>query len=244
MRGQLSLTTVQPAPFHAVALLHPACLASLYYHPFDVFCYAAAMLHLSDLPSRLAFIQEAERLKTVLRSAHSSGGRQESTAEHSWRLCLLAMTLQDLLGPLDMGRVLQLCVVHDLGEALHGDVPAPQQSATGDKDAQERRDLLTLAEGLPAERQAWLLGLWEEYTQAQTLEARVVKALDKIETIIQHNQGANPPDFDYAFNLDYGRRHADVHPVIAELRALVDADTRQHAERAAAQTVGRTPLAG
>ncbi|MFY9510890.1 MAG: HD domain-containing protein [Rubrivivax sp.] len=186
---------------------------------------------MSDLLGRLAFIHEAERLKNVLRSGHSSAGRPESTAEHSWRLCLLAMSLQDLLGPLDFERVLKLCVVHDLGEALGGDVPATAQAtAADDKSQRERRDLATLAQTLPAPLQASLLALWDEYEHAATPEARVVKALDKIETIIQHNQGANPADFDYAFNLQYGQKYAAVHPVIAELRALVDAQTRAHTE--------------
>ena len=64
----------------------------------------------------------------------------------------------------------------------------------------------------------------QEIVWLATPEARAVKALDKLETIIQHNQGANPPDFDYAFNLHYGRSHTDAasEPVLAEIRALVD----------------------
>jgi putative hydrolases of HD superfamily len=182
------------------------------------------------LSGRLVFVQEAERLKQVLRSATTSGGRHESTAEHSWRLCLLAMTLQDLLGPLDFERVLKLCVVHDLGEALSGDVPATAQIDAALKSDQERRDLRRLTQSLPDGPRQALLALWEDYEVAGSPEARIVKALDKIETIIQHNQGANAPDFDYRFNLGYGRRYADVHPVVAALRARVDADTLQNAE--------------
>lgn len=184
------------------------------------------------LQGRLQFIREAERLKTVLRSGHTSTGRPESTAEHTWRLCLLAITFQDLLGPLDFERVLKLCVIHDLGEAIGGDIPATVQAQRPAKSDQERQDLLTLSTTLPAPLQAELIALWDEYENATTREARVVKALDKIETIIQHNQGANPPDFDYAFNLGYGRKFIDEHPVIAELRAIVDEDTRAHARRA------------
>jgi putative hydrolase of HD superfamily len=84
------------------------------------------------------------------------------------------------------------------------------------------------------------LSLWEDYEFARTPEARIVKALDKIETIIQHNQGLNPADFDYAFNLQYGRNYADVHPVISQLRTLVDSATRSHAA-AAGQVDGSTP---
>ncbi|MFM2400144.1 MAG: hypothetical protein RL341_2301 [Pseudomonadota bacterium] len=188
---------------------------------------------MSDLHGRLTFIREAERLKNTLRSAHTSTGRTESTAEHTWRLCLLAMTFEDLLGPLDFERVLKLCIVHDLGEAINGDVPAISQTQEQDKSGRERRDLIELSKSAPPALQAELLALWDEYEHMATREAQIVKALDKIETIIQHNQGANPPDFDYLFNLEYGKRYAGAHPIITELRALVDAETQSNADRSA-----------
>ena len=181
---------------------------------------------MSDIQGRLTFIQEAERLKSVLRSAHTSTGRQESTAEHTWRLCLLALAFQDLLQPLDYERVLKLCVIHDLGETLGGDVPAVAQSAGSDKSDRERADLLQLTKTLPLSLRTELIELWEDYESASSREARVVKALDKIETIIQHNQGANPDSFDYSFNLTYGIKYTNEFSVIAELRAIVDAETR------------------
>ena len=75
-----------------------------------------------------------------------------------------------------------------------------------------------------------IVELWDEYEAASTREARVAKALDKLETIMQHNQGRNPPAFDYAFNLEYGRRYTTDDPVIAEIRALLDAETRTLAD--------------
>lgn len=185
----------------------------------------------NDLTGRITFIQEAERLKNVLRSAHTSEGRQESTAEHTWRLCLMALTFADHLGPVDLAKVLKLCVVHDLGEAIHGDIPAIHQTPSSGKAEQEREDLRELTKTLPAALQEEILGLWEDYENARSREARIVKALDKLETIIQHNQGLNPPDFDYAFNLDYGRKHTGAEPLFAEIRALLDEDTRRNAER-------------
>lgn len=186
----------------------------------------------NDLTGRITFIQEAERLKNVLRSAHTSEGRQESTAEHTWRLCLMALTFADRLGPVDLAKVLKLCVVHDLGEAIHGDIPAIHQTPFSGKAEQEREDLRELTKTLPPALQEEILGLWEDYEHAQSREARIVKALDKLETIIQHNQGLNPPDFDYAFNLDYGRKHTGAEPLFAEIRALLDEDTRRNAAKA------------
>ena len=103
----------------------------------------------SRIEGILAFIGEAERLKTVLRSAWTRTGRQESTADHTWRLCLLAMMLKSEAQDLDFPRVLEMALVHDLGEALSGDVPAPLAGTTPDKDAQERTDSISSPERSP-----------------------------------------------------------------------------------------------
>jgi len=57
----------------------------------------------------------------------------------------------------------------------------------------------------------------------------VAKALDKLETILQHTQGANPPDFDYRYNLEYGRRFTADHPVMVALREILDRETERRA---------------
>jgi putative hydrolases of HD superfamily len=119
-----------------------------------------------DISARLKFINEAERLKNVLRRSHTSEGRQESTAEHTWRLCLLAMVFEDELPGLDFAKVLKMCVVHDLGEAINGDVPAVVQGTTDDKSQRERRDLIALMEGLSPELRDTFLSLWDEYEEA------------------------------------------------------------------------------
>ncbi|CAM4035044.1 5'-deoxynucleotidase [Pseudomonas wadenswilerensis] len=181
----------------------------------------------TTLTGRLAFLREAEKLKDVLRSAHTSSGRPESTAEHSWRLCLMAIVFADQLPALDMLKVLKLCVIHDLGEALHGDIPAVSQADHPDKSEQERADLLELTRSLDAPIQAEILALWEEYEHASSEEALAVKALDKLETLLQHTQGDNPSDFDYAFNLGYGRKYTNASPLFQNLRALIDEDTRR-----------------
>ncbi|VVD66346.1 phosphohydrolase [Pandoraea capi] len=178
------------------------------------------------IDGRLSFLRACERLKDVLRSAHTSAGRRESTAEHSWRLGLMAMVFMDRLGDVDPLRVMALCLVHDLGEALHGDVPAPAQRADVDKDAAERRDLLTICASLDAPLRDQIVALWDEYSQAATPEARAVKALDKLETMLQHAQGDNPPDFDYAFNLEYGRKATDAVPSLRDVRQRIDDATQ------------------
>lgn len=184
----------------------------------------------ANYENHLAFIREAQRLKDVLRSGHTAQGRRESTAEHSWRLCLMVLVFARELPGLDLLRLLKICIIHDLGEAIGGDIPAIAQDGSPDKADRERADLVKLLAPLPPDLQKEFLGLWDEYDAAVTPEARAAKALDKLETLIQHNQGANPPDFDYRFNLTYGQKYTDADPLFAALRALVDADTRRRVE--------------
>lgn len=188
-----------------------------------------------DIESLLAFLRGVETLKTTHRSGYTSAGTPESVAEHTWRLSLMAMLIQPSISDVDFARLVKMCLVHDLGEAIGGDVPAPEQArrtAAGDpgKSADERRDLVALVNPLPQAQRDEILGLWDEYEAAATREAQLAKALDKLETILQHTQGRNPADFDYAFNLDYGRQHTDRVPLVAAIRSLVDRETARLAD--------------
>src|SRR5687768_7809236 len=183
----------------------------------------------SELDGILAFLRATERLKNVTRSAWSSEGRRESVAEHSWRLCLMAMMLHPAFPDVDFARLVKICIIHDLGEAIGGDIPAPLQAGAGSKSDTERRDLLTLLEPLPAGLRSEVAALWDEYEEARSPEARLAKALDKLETIMQHNQGSNPADFDYRFNLGYGRRFTVGEPLIERIREILDKETEERA---------------
>ena len=142
-----------------------------------------------DRDAYLDFFRAAGGLKDTLRSGQTPRGRPESTAEHCWRLCLMAVALEEVL-EVDLGRLIRLLVVHDLGEALRGDVPAPLQ--TGDKSAEERADMAALLGTLPAGVAARLMALWDEYNAVATPEARLAKGLDRLETVLTHTEGAPP----------------------------------------------------
>jgi putative hydrolase of HD superfamily len=183
-----------------------------------------------EIEGVLEFLRTAERLKTVPRSGWTSTGQRESVAEHTWRLCLMAMVLYGRAPGIDLARLLRMCVIHDLGEAIGGDVPAPAQQAGAGKAGQERADLLQLTASLPPGLQQEILELWDEYEAASSAEARLAKGLDKLETILQHTQGQNPADFDYAFNLGYGQQYTAADPVMAALRARLDEETARRAK--------------
>ena len=146
-------------------------------------------------------------------------------------MALLAAVLTGERPELDMQRVVLMCLIHDLGEAFDGDVPAIAQTAPGVKAASELAAMERLTRLLPPEAGATIREIWEEYEACQTPEARWVKALDKAETIIQHNQGANPAGFDYAFNLTYGSEYFDDGALLSDLRLLLDEETGRHVRR-------------
>jgi putative hydrolase of HD superfamily len=150
----------------------------------------------------------------------------------------MVLVLRPAFPDVDFAKLVRICIIHDLGEAIHGDVSAPEQArraaegTLAGKAEQERRDLMELLSPLPPRQRDEIAALWDEYEAATSPEAKLAKALDKIETIMQHNQGLNPPDFDYRFNLDYGRKHTADIPLIAELRRILDLETEARAVEA------------
>jgi len=183
----------------------------------------------AEIIERLRALRRAEGLKTKLRSGFLTDGTPESTAAHSWRLALWVMIFADQFEGLNIQRMLELAVIHDLGEAISGDIPAPLQTDGADKLDQERRDLAEVLGSLPEADRERMISIWEEYETGETPEAKWIKAFDKLETILQHNQGQNPDDFDYVFNLTYGLDKTDALPLTKAIRAILDADTQANA---------------
>ena len=86
-----------------------------------------------DIMKIISFIEEAELLKSVVRTAWTSQGRRESTAEHSWRLALLTGVMHDNYPELDLSRMLMMCLIHDIGEIYEGDISAALRPDQEDK---------------------------------------------------------------------------------------------------------------
>ena len=190
----------------------------------------------ADLQGTLEFLRAAESLKYLTRTSWTSDDQQETVAAHTWRLCLMALVLTPHFPGIDAGKLLRICLVHDLGEAISGDISAALQSSLPNKAGQERADLLQLVQPLPNGVQGEIMALWEEYEAAASPEAKLAKGLDKLETILQHNQGVMPAGFDFLFNIGYGAAYTRDHPVLSALRGVLDADTEQHARAQSADT--------
>ncbi|MGQ0561201.1 MAG: HD domain-containing protein [Gemmatimonadota bacterium] len=184
----------------------------------------------SEIEGVLEFLRAAEKLKNTVRTSWTSSGQPESVAQHTWRLCLMALVFAPSYPDIDSARLIKICIIHDLGEAIGGDIPAIQQVPGVSKAGKEREDLLELLSPLPERLREEITALWDEYEAATSREAKLAKALDKLETIMQHNQGCNPADFDYRFNLEYGKRFTAADSLIESVRAVLDRETLARAK--------------
>ena len=180
----------------------------------------------------LQVLHTAEKLKDTTRHCDTSGGRRESVAEHSWRLTLMAFFLRDEFPALDMDKVLRMCLVHDLGECFTGDIPSFLKTAADT----EREDILLerWVRGLPAPYCTELTALYGEMDALETQEARLYKALDKLEAVIQHNEAPISTWLprEYALNMTYADENVAFSPYLTALREAVRDETRAKIEAA------------
>ena len=134
----------------------------------------------------LEILHVAERLKDTPRHCTTRLGRTESVAEHSWRVSLMAFLLRGEFPELDMDKVICMCLIHDLGECFTGDIPTFLKT---NEDRETEDSLLSRwVRGLPTEISGRMNTLYREMDALQTPEARLYKALDKLEALIQHNE--------------------------------------------------------
>ena len=182
---------------------------------------------MNNIDQVIRFIKEIENLKSVTRTAWTKTGRRESTAEHSWRLAMLLMVLSDDFKDLDIDKAIKMSLVHDLGELYDGDISAKLQNDNDNKAEMEEKAMRRMLTILPENLAENIYDLWKEYNECSTKEAKLVKAMDKLETIVQHNQGDNPEDFDYEFNLQYGKQYFMDNEILEYMRYIIDEDTKE-----------------
>ena len=173
----------------------------------------------------LDIIQIAERLKDTTRHCYTSGGRRESVAEHSWMTTLMAFFLRDEFPEADMNKVMQMCVIHDLGEAFTGDIPSFYKSA--EHEQKEEAMLSQWVSSLPDTYAQQMQSLYAEMAARETVEAKIYKAIDNLEAVIQHNLSdlSTWIPLEYELNQTYGTDKVAFSAYLTELRKLAKEDT-------------------
>lgn len=169
----------------------------------------------------------AERLKDATRHCYTSGGRHESVGEHSWRAALMAFFLRDEFPEADIDKVIRMCLIHDLGEAFTGDIPSFVKTSAD--EANEDRLLNDWVSSLPAPYAAEMQALYTEMAALETTEAKIYKAIDGLEAIIQHNESdlSTWIPREYELNVTYANDKVAFSPYLQALRQAIREDTLQ-----------------
>ena len=166
----------------------------------------------------LEFLAMAEKLKCNTRHSYTSSGRHESVAEHSFRLALMAYMVSDEVPEIDTDKVIRMCLIHDLGEAITGDIPSFEK--TDSDEAAEDSAVSGFVNQLPEYWKKQLGEMYSEMNELKTPEAKLYKALDKLEAVIQHNEAdiSTWLPLEYELQLTYGTEECSFNEYINSLR--------------------------
>ncbi|MFY0680084.1 MAG: HD domain-containing protein [Thalassovita sp.] len=175
----------------------------------DMFAYVTNLLEKrpqpdSDLAKRITFLNEADRLKSIDRATRIAGGsRVENSAEHSWHLALYALVLAEhATTEIDLSRVIQMLLIHDLVEIDAGDAPIFGDVDYAAKEIEERDAAERLFGLLPTNQGATLLALWLEFEANATADAQFAKSLDRFQPPNQNLASGGGSWVDYGVSFD------------------------------------------
>nr|WP_091773662.1 HD domain-containing protein [Piscibacillus halophilus] len=182
----------------------------------------------NNFKQMIEVIHLSEKLKFELRHSWLSNGRQESVAEHTWRVSLMAMLITPHLEKdIDTLKLLKMIIIHDLVEAEAGDIPAfdtlDNKEAKQLKAKNEEQAILYIKELVGGEQGEEWYHLWHEFENKDTFEAKVANALDKLEAQIQHNEADIdtwlPIEYDMSYMLG---RHTSFSPVLEQFKNVIE----------------------
>lgn len=169
----------------------------------------------------------AERLKDTTRHCYTTKGRQESVAEHSWMMTLMAFFMKNEFPEADINKIIQMCIIHDLGECFTGDIPTFVK--TKEHEETEERLLNDWIKSLPETTRNEMINLYKEMEERQTLEAKIYKAIDSLEALMQHNFSdiSTWSENEYELNLTYADDRVNFSEYLSGLREEIRKDTIQ-----------------
>lgn len=179
----------------------------------------------------LKILNVAEKLKCNTRHCYTSSGRHESVAEHCWRTALMAMLLESEFPQADMNKVIKMILIHDLGEAFTGDIPCFNK--TSKDETNESNVLDDWVKTFPEPEQKQWLELYAEMNALETQEAKIYKALDKMEAVIQHDESdiSTWIPLEYELQFKYGLENVQFSDYMKNLKSEIDKITKSKIEK-------------
>lgn len=193
------------------------------------------MTNNKQLGKEIDFLKVAEGLKRELRHSWLSDQRQESVAEHSWRLALMSWRYADKLDQIvNLEICFKMAIIHDLAEAIEGDIPCFDCHTHKDKKEKFARELSamqSIQRLLDDPHGNELHSLWLEYENQQSYESRYIRALDKLEAFIQHNEAPletwQGNEKRMVFQYKWLRQHCEFDSFLTKLAELVLLQAKQ-----------------
>lgn len=188
---------------------------------------------MNDLQKIFQFISKVGELKSTLRYSTLPSGRKESTAEHTWRMVLLSfIVLEEFDLNIDTKKAIKMAIIHDLPECISGDYDSYKvhsgELSKKQKEINELKAIKSLKNILPSKTGDEIYALWLEYEKGETRESKFVKAMDKIETLIQFSETGHKI---YLNGHDFLAKYADEHvknfPEIKEFLAIVKKELKK-----------------
>lgn len=173
----------------------------------------------------IEIMKTINHLKDTTRHSWTKQGRHESVAEHTYSLACMAFLMKDEFPDADFYKVLSMCLFHDIGEAFTGDIPAFEKEKSD--EVIEQNCVGTWLKTLPEPLQATLTALFEEMEALETLEAKIYKALDKMDALLMHNEAdiSTWLPLEYELNQTYGNEQVAFSSYLKEFRKAILMDT-------------------
>ncbi len=162
------------------------------------------------LKKQVDFALEIDKEKNIFRQTHLSGhGRNENDAEHAWHMAIMAYLLKEYANePVDISRVMIMCLIHDIVEIDAGDTYAYDPAAKETQKAREEAAKERIFSLLPDDQKADMTALFEEFEAGETPEARFAKAMDNFQPLILNNSngGSDWKEHGVSASQVYGRQ--------------------------------------
>ena len=137
----------------------------------------------------------------------------------------MALLCRDEYPELDIEKVIKMCLIHDFGEAITGDIPAFLKTEENEQD--ENAAVVRLLSELPSDMQSEFLSLFDEMNAKETPDAKLFKSLDNLEALISHNEAdiSTWLPLEYEENLTYGQKNCEWSEWVRELKAEIKKDS-------------------
>jgi putative hydrolase of HD superfamily len=151
-------------------------------------------------------------------------------AEHSWRVAVMALLVADEFPAVDIEKVVKMCLIHDFGEAVTGDIPSFEKTLQDEE--KENLALASILERLPEKLAQQFGDLFQEMAELKTEEAKLYKALDRLEAIVSHNEAPLETwlPLEYTENLTYGAENVAYSEYLQKLKEELNRDSLRKME--------------